>query len=348
MVVFRTGHLGDTVCAIPAFRLLRAHFRASHLTLLCDRPAGGKVAAWDVIERLELFDRAVSYQSGRGWRTLRELFTVVRQLRPDVLVQLPQVDRSPQDYVDQRRFFRLAGVRRLYGFTPRVITDEWHPNEPRRLVDLLNEEGIVGEKPNYDIPVDQSALAAVRLKMDALQVDLARPYLVFCGGGKTATQRWPTDRYASVLERLARELHLPIVAVGGPTDVESYRREIAPRLPNLRIIAEPLDLMELFEVLRFATAYVGNDTGPMHLSAAVRCPVMAVISARNKPGRWDPDVSPRLILRHRTSCEGCRLDGCVVEQHRCMTGISADAATEEMLAFVQTLLAQRHLAEAAR
>ena len=50
MLVLRTGHLGDTICAIPAFRLLRQVFSQSHLTLLCDRPRKRKVAARDASE----------------------------------------------------------------------------------------------------------------------------------------------------------------------------------------------------------------------------------------------------------------------------------------------------------
>ena len=188
IVVFRTGHLGDTVCAIPAFRLLRKHLGNAHMTLLCDYPAGGKVPAWDVIERLELFDSVVAYESGKGWKTWYQLFTLMRKLHPDLLVQLPQVDRSAKGLKQQRMFFRLAGVRRLIGFSTLASPSEWHPNEPSRLIQLLNQEGIVGAKPDYGIPVSQPALLAVKCKFQALGVNLEKPYAVFCGGGKTATQ----------------------------------------------------------------------------------------------------------------------------------------------------------------
>jgi heptosyltransferase-3 len=339
VVVFRTGHLGDTVCAIPAFRLLRQHFHNADLTLLCDRPDSQKVAAWDVIERLELFDRVISYRSGQGWHTLRELYHSVRRLAPDILVQLPQVDRTPRDAAQQRWFFRLAGVRHLIGFKPWIWNQEWHPDEPHRLVQLLNDAGIAGEKPPYAIPLDQTQLAGLQGKLAGLGLDLEQPYVVFCGGGKSASQRWPLARYAQVLKYVSDRFDIPIVGIGGPSDLQEYDQQLKPAFNRFLMPHAPLTISELAELLRFSTLYLGNDTGPMHLAAAVDCPVATVMSARNKPGRWDPDVQPRLILRHRLQCEGCRLNECIKEAHRCMTAITPDLVQEQLTSFLGNLLA---------
>lgn len=344
VVVFRTGHLGDTVCAIPAFRLLRHHFLGAELVLLCDRPSKQKVAAWDAVERLDLFDRLVSYESGRGWHTAVDLFKLVRRLAPDVVVQLPQTDRTARSIALQKRFFQLAGVRRLIGFRASNSPQEWHPNEPNRLICLLNDEGIPGSKPSYAMPIGQPSLASLRSKLRDLNVDLEQPYLVFCGGGKTATQRWSLFRYAQVLEEVHRRFQIPIIGIGGRDEIDSYRSELLPVFPQLRIPTAGLRIVELIELLRFALAYFGNDTGPMHLAAAVDCPVAVVMSARNKPGRWDPDVARQLIFRHRTSCEGCWLSECVVEKHRCMTAIEPEQVQQELSGLLGALLAERLVA----
>lgn len=340
VVVFRTGHLGDTVCAIPAFRLLRAHFGDAGLTLLCDEPAPGMAAARDVAEGLNVFDRIVTYCSGRGWRTWLELFRAVRRLRPDVVVQLPQLQRTHRSRAKQRLFFRLAGVRRLHGFRPWVCAGEPRPNEAVRLVRLLHAEGIAGEKPDYAFPADEAASASVRAKMVDIGIEMARPYIVFCGGGKASTQRWPLERYAAVLEHLSLETGFPVAGIGGSSDAEAYAKEIIPRFPDLRVLKGPLPIGELAEVLRRARCYVGNDTGPMHLAAAVGRPIIAIMSARNRLGEWDPDVEARLLIRHRTECEGCRLEACARERHRCMTAITVDSVAEKAASFIGSLASE--------
>jgi ADP-heptose:LPS heptosyltransferase len=334
--------LGDTVCAIPAFRLIRSHFPRADLTLLCDRPLDEqKVAAWQVIEPLGLFNRVISYRSGQGRQTLRELYAAVRSVRPAVLVNLPQMDRPASVMLLQRCFFYCCGVRRLIGFRPQNSLQEWYPNEPERLVRLLNDEGIPGSKPAYDIPISQPALASLCKKLRDLDIDLEQPYLVFCGGGKTATQRWPLPWYGRVLSAVNRRWKIPVIGVGSPAEIEAYRRDLLPVFPQLRMPPGGLSIGELVELLRFAQAYLGNDTGPMHLAAAVGCPVAAVISARNKPGSWDPDAGTRLIIRHRTACEGCRLSECVLEKHRCLTSIGPERVEEELNGFLDRLPARR-------
>ena len=117
VVVFRTGHLGDTVCAIPAFRLVRSHFPDAELTLLCDRPLEEqKVPACQrgrtagaVRPHRQLPERPRLANAG-------ELYAAVRPIRPSVLVNLPQMDRPASVMLLQRGFFRLCGVRRLIGF----------------------------------------------------------------------------------------------------------------------------------------------------------------------------------------------------------------------------------------
>ena len=113
-----------------------------------------------------------------------------------------------------------------------------------------------------------------------------------------------------------------------------------PRLPRLENGESPFSIGELFEVCRLAALYLGNDTGTMHVAAAVDCPAAAVISARNPPGAWDPDLpaSARLVFRHRTFCENCFLNACEVEGFRCMLSITVEDVVAELLPFVRKIL----------
>ncbi len=337
VLVFRTGHLGDTVCAIPAFRLVRRCFAGAELTLLCDRPQGAKVAAAEVIRRLDFFDRIRTYASHRGPWTAWKLWRAVRQARPDLVILLPQVRESPEDVGRKTRFFRRCGVADVRGHLLPVSAHEWQPNEPQRLVQMLHRIGVRGDKPGYAIPGEVVSRESGAAKLRAVGVEAGAPYLVFCGGGKVATQRWPLDRYATVLARVAAALQWPVVGLGSPSEVENYRRLILPRFPALKLLPGALKVPEIFELCRLATVYLGNDTGPMHVAAAVGCPVIAVVSARNPPGAWDPDVEPRLVFRNRTACEDCFLDDCVTQQHRCLTGITVEWVEAGVIPFLRSL-----------
>ena len=339
VLVFRTGTLGDTVCAIPAFRLIRRNFPHAELTLLSDMPARTNVAAWDVVNSLGIFDYGVGYRTGGKLSTAWELFRIVRKLRPELLIQLPQVNQTSRQLASRRRFFDWIGVRNLCGFRAQIHPAEWVPREADRLIQVLNKEGILGAKPEYEIPINPDALERVNVLAGNLGIDLQRAFLVFCGGGKTATQRWPLERYAAVLRILSRDLDLPVIAIGGPRELKLYRRLVWPAFPDCQIPGDSVSLPELFELLRFATAYVGNDTGPMHVAASVACPVLAIISARNRPGLFDPDANQSCLIRHRTPCEGCRLEACFENRHRCLLEISVRRVLDESSAFLKSVIA---------
>jgi len=342
-MVYRTGHMGDMVCSIPAFRLIRQHFIDSKLSLLCDQPAEGKVAAREVVEHLRIFDSILSYRSGNSITTGARLLRLLGKNHPDTVIYLPQVNSTEDQLRKHERFFRYAGIGEVKGFHPPRYDNEWHPNEPARLVHLLNSENIPGAKPAYDIPFREDAYRSLCQKARKAGVTLDQPFAAFCGGGKAETQKWPLDRYAVVLSKLASGTGIQIIAVGNSADAEAYRRNISPNFAGLQIL-NSLSIPELTELLRLATCYVGNDTGPMHMAAAVGCPVVVVMSARNKPGQWDPDIEPRLVIRQRTECEGCWIVSCTEEQHRCMTNITVEEVVSRTLPFLRGLLSNRQKA----
>ena len=345
ILVYRTGHLGDTVCAIPAFRMIRHFFGSAELTLLCDSPSASKVAVAEVIRPLNIFDHISVYHSGKKLSTLWELNRSVRQARPDMVILLSQVRETPENVRQKKSFFRRCGVTDIRGHVFPTLAHAFQPNEPQRLVQLLRSIGVHGHKPAYDIPVDAASHASVMAKLQAVGVNAEQPFLIFCGGGKEMTQRWPLERYATVLQRVAAEIKWPIVGLGSPAELSNYRLSVIPRFPDLRLPKESLTVPEIFELCRLGAAWFGNDTGPMHVAAAVGCPVAAVLSARNSPGTWDPDFERHIIFRHRTECENCFLNECIVEKHRCMTAITEDSVVAGLLPFLASLPdRKRHLA----
>jgi len=83
-----------------------------------------------------------------------------------------------------------------------------------------------------------------------------------------------------------------------------------------------------------ARVFIGHDSGPMHLAAAVQTPCVAIFAARNKPRVWFPYGRQHRVIYHQTECWGCGLETCVVERKRCLTSIGV----EEVLGEVRAVL----------
>jgi ADP-heptose:LPS heptosyltransferase len=83
---------------------------------------------------------------------------------------------------------------------------------------------------------------------------------------------------------------------------------------------------------RRARLFIGHDSGPMHLAAAVQTPCVAIFAARNKPRVWFPYGSQHRVVYHQTECWGCGLETCIVERKRCLTSITVDEVVSEIAA----------------
>jgi len=137
-------------------------------------------------------------------------------------------------------------------------------------------------------------------------------------------KRWPPPRVAQVIERVERERGATCVLVGAAGDRDAGR-EIESALPaGVRVVnlIGRTDLRQLIGVLARCAAFVSNDSGAMHLAAALGVPVTAIFGPTDE--RVTSPLGDHDVLVHEVFCRPCMLRDCPID-HRCMKGITADA-----------------------
>jgi len=95
-----------------------------------------------------------------------------------------------------------------------------------------------------------------------------------------------------------------------------------------------LSVRESAALLTRARVYVGHDSGPMHLAAAVGTPCVAVFSSRNLPGEWFPNGDRHRVVYHSIPCQGCRLDVCIERKKACIRSITVEEVARNTLEIV--------------
>ena len=137
-------------------------------------------------------------------------------------------------------------------------------------------------------------------------------------------KRWPPDRVAAVVTRLAQENGARAVLLGAPADRDAGRAiesSVRPALAVVNLIGRT-DLRLLMGVLHECRAFVSNDSGAMHLAAALGIPVTALFGP-TKEHVTAPVGDQHDILRHHVFCSPCMLRECPID-HRCMKRITVD------------------------
>ena len=141
-----------------------------------------------------------------------------------------------------------------------------------------------------------------------------------------AAKRWPLERYAALGRRLIVEGGADVAIIGGPDEARAGEA-VTRDWPAGRfiVLAGACSVLESAETLRRAALYVGNDTGAMHLAAAVGTPCVAIFAAREPGASWHPYGDEHVVLRRDdVSCANCYLTECTVEGLRCLTAIDVE------------------------
>jgi ADP-heptose:LPS heptosyltransferase len=158
-----------------------------------------------------------------------------------------------------------------------------------------------------------------------------RPYAVVHPSALMSTKRWEATRFAAVARDIASK-DLTIVLTAGPGE-ESHALEVAQHIEGT-VILLGLSIPELAELIRGARLYVGNDSGPMHLAAAVGTPIVAVWGSSDSR-RWRPWGVEHRVVQNPFECNPCPGYRCLVAPSPlCIESVTVDqvsTAAEELL-----------------
>jgi heptosyltransferase-2 len=173
-------------------------------------------------------------------------------------------------------------------------------------------------------PTDATRQRATRV-FDEANVSRGAAVVGFAPGAAYGhAKRWPPDRVAQVITRLVRERGAQCLLVGAAGDREAGREIESTLPPDVRVanLIGRTDLRLLIGVLERCGAFVSNDSGAMHLAAAVGVPVTAIFGPTKE--RATAPVGDHDILFHPVFCRPCMLRECPID-HRCMKRISVEA-----------------------
>ena len=339
ILVFRTGHLGDTLVAVPAFWAVRHAFPAAEISYLSSADLNNPtyVSARDVLPEKGMFDSWISYPNlSGGFRdivSLVRLALVLRRSRFDAVIYLMTRYRTAKQIERDRVFFRLAGIRKLIGadFVKKhnlpIVIPRPVPRiekEGSFLIRLLEQAGIGAPAGNAtDLALTDEERQTTRDWMRSKGVDhYGGPRIAVAPGSKWDSKIWDERRYAYVVERLIREFDASPIIFGGPEDREKGDRRIANWGRGANAAGE-LNVRRAAAGLAQCTLYLGNDTGTMHLAAAVGTPCVAIFSAVDWAGRFEPVGDQHILFRRTVECEGCHSPICLTDR-RCLDLIAAE------------------------
>lgn len=333
VVVFRIGQLGDSLVSLPAIQTIRRKHPNQHLVLLTDQHATelGYVSSWNVFEPTKWFDQVIFYSPAQGLisRTLKLAFAL-RRLCIDSVYCLTPERRRLNNYRDYFFFRYLAGTRTVIWGRENSVPELDQAGRMKRVIPewqgLARMVGLNEPEMKMDfrlpIPMEERQIALHCLKNH--DIEGTGIFVAVGPGSKMPSKRWPIERYAQWGQRILKQFQdLRIVVLGGVEDKsigESLCKLWGSRGVNL---AGELSIYGSAAVLERCALYIGNDTGTMHLMAMVGGECVALFSARDTPGKWEPYGDGHTIFRREVECAGCMKIECPYDS-KCMKLIEVE------------------------
>jgi heptosyltransferase-2 len=323
--------VGDAVMTTPAVAGIRKTFPRARISLLVKPWVAG------VFEGNPHLDEILPYQQEDRHKGVSGLLRAAQDLREahfDLAVLFQNAFEAALIAALARIPHRIGYNTQGRGFllTTAVVQDRstkaLHHVEYYQA--LLSAVGWVEdeEEPTLYLCNEAEQRAGVLLGGEGVRSEEA---IVALNPGATygSAKRWPAERYAALADRLVEDLGMKVVLTGAQADgpVAQAVRARARYPDRVVDLTGRTDIQLLAAVLKRCAVFVTNDTGAMHVGAAVGVPVVAIFGPTD-PKTTSP-IGRHVLLRHPVVCSPCLLRECPID-HRCMTGISVDEVFSEV------------------
>lgn len=316
ILVRATNWIGDAVMNTPALAAIRATFPRAEIVLVANPIVADLFMHHPCCDRVLVFDKK---RKDKGIVGLMRFSAQLRKERFDIAILL-------QKAIEAAIMARLARIPVIIGYKTdgrgfllshsmifdKNIQDQHHVYHYLHLLKLL---GINGNNYQQVLHITPAETAWATTLLATKKWVAINP-----GAAYGSAKRWLPERFAEVGDLVAERYGLKVILIGGPVETD-----IGAEIEQLMSV-KPLNLIgkttvrEMMALVSLVRLMVTNDSGPMHIAAALKRPIVAVFGPTDHK-TTHPYGTVHRIVRKEFSCAPCLLRECPID-HRCMVAVT--------------------------
>lgn len=311
ILVIRVDGIGDLLNSTPAIALLRKNYPSAEITVLA-RPLNAPVLIGNPdVDRILIFDRDGEHS---GILARFQFYRELRRERFQLAVALQTAMWTHLMAFLSGATYRLGRYQKRFRST---LTHAWRgkyrkgeTHEVDRNLELVRlicagegKRELIFELSPDEIAAAEAQLASLGIGKDAFLIGI-HP------GGSSFDKRWPEKQYAELADRFARQYNATILVLRGPEEAELVQN-IQMAMQSDAITYAPETIRELGAMLFCCDLVVCNDSGPMHLAAALAVPTVAIFGPTDHVA-WHPLSENAAIVRRDMPCWPCSAHKCKI------------------------------------
>ena len=323
ILVIRTAYLGDVVMTIPVLGLLKKRFPEARISFLTSKSAAEVLRNNPYLDEIITYDPFWFYGTKKSgyFRFIRDF----RKRRYDLLIEARSDIRDLLFLVFPLRARYKIGF--TFGGGGFLLTHAVpYTGVKHKLEYHLDIAGYLGcDTGTFETGVYLTGAEKSSVRKILGENGIRGPFIAVHPGARHALRRWRADRYAKLYDMVAERYGAAIVVLGAPDEMDVVR-EVVEKMANKPVsLAGRLSIRELAGVISESSLFICNNSGPMHIAAAMRVPTV-VIHGPSKT-YWDaPYGNLHRIIEKPFPCRDlCDENSCNnARYHACMEDISVD------------------------
>ena len=331
ILIRATNWVGDAVMSMPAFEAVRENFPKSHITVLA-RP-------WVIplYENHPAVNEVIPYK--RGYGVLKDSSEFLRVIR---VVRALQFDMAVlfQNAFEAALIARLGGIKIRVGYNTdgRGFLLSHSVVRGREVLKLHQVEyyltllrAIGWDAPTKDpaLRADPESVTRVRALLSSKGIEDQDLLIgISPGAAYGPAKRWPVERFAAIGDRAIKEWGARVVVIGTQKEKELGQTLISATAPGAVNCCGMTGLGEALALLQRCQVFVSNDSGLMHVAAALKVPTVAIFGSTD-PVATGPRGKNARIVKQDVECSPCLKPECPVG-YRCLLAVQPDDVWREM------------------
>jgi heptosyltransferase II len=326
--------LGDLVMSLPAMRAVRRAFPEAQVAILVKQELAG------FFDGESWIDEMIPYSVASGLGGLSDRLKIVGEVRSrrfDLAVLMPNSFESAlwatAAGIPRRAGYALdaRGAMLTHKSTPPHDALEGH--QVLYWLAMLRETlGIAGDAADFAISPAAKHLATMR---EWLATHRRRPEAPLIAIAPAAAygpaKEWPAAKFAAVVDALAEKPGAECVLIGAPSERAKCEEVASLSRRDVVVSAGETSIGELIALLSISSAFLGNDSGCMHLAGALGIPTVAIFGSTN-PLRTGPAKANSRVIWHHLECSPCLARTCRFGHYNCLREVEPKEALEALSA----------------
>ena len=335
ILIIRTDRLGDVILSTPVIKNLRLAFPQSHVAFMCRPYTREALEGNPDLDEVIVYDK---YGKDKGLLATVKFALKLGKCHFDRAIILHPTNRAHLIAFLAKIPVRIGWNKKLGWLLTKSLKhtkQEGKKHETEYTLDLLRKVGIPVEDKSTYFPLKPLAKEKVATLLREKGIAEDDKFIVIAPSASCHSKRWPQGRFLELIKLLKRKVNFKVIIITS-NEEKKFGEELVSENGVIDLRGK-LTIVEVGALLKLASLFISNDSGPVHIAASLNTPVISIFGRKDpglSPVRWGPQGEKSCFFHKDVDCDRCLAHNCT-KGFLCLEEISPQEVADKAMLLLQ-------------